>query len=236
MTRPSTSGELLVIVAVDREAEAVRAAIEEAGLVGRVDVVAGGVGRVNAAVTLTRTLLERTEPPAAVLNAGVAGSLPSADPLEIGETIIAAASVYHEEGLIHEQGFSDLAEMGFPLLRGAEGNRLPANPFLASAAVGELPNATLGVVATVATCSGTDAHAAEVRRRTRAMAEAMEGAAVLHAAALMRVPALEIRTISNTTGDRGRQRWDLELALSGLRRDLTVALGHLLETALEHRG
>ena len=230
------SPELLIVVAVDREADAVRSAIDDAGLDGRVAVLSSGVGRVNAAVAVTRTLLRRSEPPAAVLNAGVAGSLPSADPLEIGDTVIAAASVYHEEGLIHEQGFSDLADMGFPLLHGAEGNRLPANPFLASAAVGSLPHAALGVVATVATCSGTDAHAAEVRHRSRAMAEAMEGAAVLHAAALMRVPALEIRTISNTTGDRGRQRWDLEHALSRLRQDLAAGLGHLLEAALAHRG
>ena len=235
MTPGPASGGLLVIVAVDREADAVRGAIDDAGLAGRVDVVSSGVGRVNAAVSLTRTLLDRPEAPAAILNTGVAGALASADPLEIGDTVIAAASVYHEEGLIHEEGFSDLAAMGFPLLRGAEGNRLPAHPVLASAAGAALPHATLGVIATVATCSGTDAHAEEVRGRTRAVAEAMEGAAVLHAAAIMQIPAIEIRTISNSTGDRARQRWDLDHALDRLRLDLATALPHLLETA-PHRG
>ena len=231
-----TSGDLLVIVAVDREADAARGAIDDAGLAGRVDVVSSGVGRVNAAVTLVRTLLGRAKAPAAILNTGVAGALASADPPDIGDTVIAAASVYHEEGLVHEDGFSNLADMGFPLIRGAEGNRLPAHPGLASAAVGALPHATLGVIATVATCSGTDAHAEEVRGRTRAVAEAMEGAAVLHTAGIMGIPAIEIRTISNSTGDRGRQRWDLDHALARLRVDLAVALPHLLDTAPSRGG
>ena len=48
------------------------------------------------------------------------------------------------------------------------------------------------------------------------MAEAMEGAATVHAARRLRTPALEIRAISNTTGDRGAQTWDLPQGLSAL--------------------
>ena len=75
---------------------------------------------------------------------------------------------------------------------------------------------TIGPIATVATCSGTDAAAAEVARRTGAVAEAMEGAAVVHAARRLRTRAIELRVISNTTGDRPAQRWDLTGALSAL--------------------
>ena len=41
-------------------------------------------------------------------------------------------------------------------------------------------------------------------------------AAVLHAAGLQGVPALELRIISNTTGARDRQVWNLDLALDRL--------------------
>jgi nucleoside phosphorylase len=75
---------------------------------------------------------------------------------------------------------------------------------------------TAGPIATVSTCSGTDALAAQVRARTGALAEAMEGAAVLHIAARLGVPAAELRIISNTCGHRPSQRWDLPKALARL--------------------
>jgi futalosine hydrolase len=57
-----------------------------------------------------------------------------------------------------------------------------------------------------------------VRDRTGAVAEAMEGAAVVHAALRAGVPGLEVRAISNTTGDRPTQRWDMPAAFAALGR------------------
>ncbi len=51
----------------------------------------------------------------------------------------------------------------------------------------------------------------------------MEGAAVVHAARRLHAPAIEIRVVSNTTGDRERQRWDLPAAL----RELSAAMRRL---------
>ena len=48
------------------------------------------------------------------------------------------------------------------------------------------------------------------------MPEAMEGAAVVHAAARQGAGAIELRVISNTTGDREKQQWGLEEALKAL--------------------
>jgi len=226
--------QLLVITAVEREADAIRAAAAEVGLGDDVVVVSAGVGRVNAAVAVARMLVGAPLP-RAILSAGVAGVLPSPDPPVIGDTVVGSASTYHEEGIVHEHGFSDVASMGFPLLPGttADGNRLPADPMLASAVIGALPYATLGPIATVATCSGTDAHAAAVRERTHAVVEAMEGAAVLHTAAIFGVPAIEIRTISNTTGDREHQQWNLDLALDRLRAAAASSLRPLLAARRE---
>ena len=83
---------------------------------------------------------------------------------------------------------------------------------------------------TVATCSGSDAAAAEVARRTGAIAEAMEGAAVVHAARRLATPAIELRAISNTTGDRAAQVWDLPSALQSLGRAMRRALPLLAES------
>jgi len=94
-----------------------------------------------------------------------------------------------------------------------DGNSVPVDESMLERLSGDFG---IGPIATVATCSGTDAAAAEVARRTGALAEAMEGAAVVHAARRLHVPAIELRSISNTTGDRARQQWDLALALRSL--------------------
>lgn len=195
---------ILVVVAVDAEASAIG---DQPG----VELVVGGIGRTNAACATTEAILRRG-PFAAVLSVGIAGSLPGSD-LAIGDLVVGRESVYVEEGLETPEGFGDMTRLGFPL-GDFPGNRVPGDPTLL-ARVAEIGR--VGTIATVATCSGTDRLAAEVVRRTGAIAEAMEGAAVLHAARRQGTPALEVRAISNSTGDRDRQRWEIGKAFSTLR-------------------
>ena len=193
----------LLVTAVEAEAEAA------SGIEDTV-VVAGGIGRTNAAAATTQALIEQG-PFDAVLSVGVAGSLPGAD-LALGETLVADACVYFEEGLLTPDAFLDMGAMGFKM-GDFEGNIVPADEELLDRVLERVP---VGHIATVATCSGSDLQASLVARRTQAIAEAMEGAAVVHAALRMGLPGLEIRTISNTTGDRQQQEWDLDGALESL--------------------
>jgi futalosine hydrolase len=195
---------LLVVAATAREAEGMGCT--------RAHVVVSGVGRVNAAAATTAALLEEG-PFHGVLSVGIAGALPGSM-LAPGEVVVATACVYMEEGLRTPDGFQDMASMGFPL-GDFEGNRVPVEPALTRFLAGPRHD---GVIATVATCSGTDALAHEVEARTGAIAEAMEGAAVVHAALRLGLPGGEIRVISNTTGDRGRQQWDMARAWASLAR------------------
>lgn len=71
-------------------------------------------------------------------------------------------------------------------------------------------------IATVSSCSGTSTRASLIAASTGAWAEAMEGAAVALVAARLGVHYAEVRVISNTTGDREGQRWDLATALARL--------------------
>ena len=194
---------LLIITAVEKEADAV-------GVLPGAVVVAGGVGRVNAAVATTKAVLEQG-PFDAVMSVGVAGVLPGGG-LEIGAAIVASSCVYMEEGMIGPDGFVDMAGLGFAL-GDFNGNAVPVDSALLERLGKEFP---VGPIATVATCSGTDAAARTTAERTGAVAEAMEGAAVVHAARRLSLPAIELRTISNTTGDRPSQRWDIAGALSAL--------------------
>jgi futalosine hydrolase len=203
---------LLIVTAVEGETKAV-------GRPADVTIVTGGIGRTNAAAATTAALLEQG-PFDAVISAGVAGALPDGD-AAIGDTIVASACAYAEEGIVTPEGFSDIGALGFSLGDFA-GNRVPVDERLLEALAGTFRT---GVIATVATCSGTDEQARRVVARTGAIAEAMEGAAVVHAARRLGVPAIELRTISNTTGDRAGQSWDLARGLDAL----ASASGRLVE-------
>lgn len=204
---------ILIVTAVQQEADAI-------GFSDSSYVVAGGIGRTNAAVATTDAI-HNDGPFDVVISAGVAGSLPNGK-LSIGEVVVASSCVYTEEGLITPDGFQNMDAMGFSL-GDFNGNTVPVD-----AALIEQLNEVggTGSIATVATCSGTDEQAALVADRTGCICEAMEGAAVVHAAHIAGIPAIEIRAISNTTGNRDAQQWDLELALS----TLSIAINDAITT------
>jgi futalosine hydrolase len=194
---------MLVIAACEREAAPFRAA----GL----SAVVSGVGRVNSAIATVLAL--QHEAYDCVYSVGFAGALPGSDLCQ-GDVVVATNAVYLEEGMMTPEGFIDLASMGFGLAEFFDGNAVAC-----TAAVPEgLASVTHGTIATVATCSGTAAMARACVERTGAVAEAMEGAAVVHAARLSGIAAGELRAISNQTGNRAEQAWDVAAAERGLTR------------------
>ncbi|MEO1130226.1 MAG: futalosine hydrolase [Planctomycetota bacterium] len=213
-----TGRRWLVVAAAPKEAEAI------AGMrldehwrthpVGkRLDVVLSGVGKANAAAAVASVLDAGRH--AGVLSLGIGGALPGSG-LALGTVVIADRSTYADEGLLTAEGFLDVAAMGFaPGPDPSTGAGTPCDDCVADPAGIETKR---GGVATVSTCSGTDATADEVTRRTGAIVEAMEGAAVgLTVRRLVpELPFAEVRVVSNTTGDRSGQRWDLAGALGVL--------------------
>lgn len=232
---------VLLVTAAPAEAGAVMEAFGHATTPDewrRTDVQEGwslvrtGVGKVNAAMSVGRCLAEGGEPGTLILNVGVCGSLPGEGGamLPNGTVIVGAAAAYADEGVeAGDAAFTDMATMGFGYWNAADGEKgmlMRPDPAVAENLekllrdrLGE--SVRSGPIATVSTCSGTAARAAEVARRTGAVAEAMEGAAIGHA--LMRVRGTcqgfaEVRVVSNTTGDRVSQQWDLQGGLAGLGR------------------
>jgi len=95
----------------------------------------------------------------------------------------------------------------------------PADGHLVAAAQRALPEARLAPIGTSARVGGG----------TGCEVEAMEGYAVLRAAALAQVPAVEVRVVSNAVGEPDRSRWRLAEAKAAL----VAALPRLVEE-LEH--
>ncbi len=186
----------------------------------RFDLVLSGVGKASAAAATSRALT--LQPYGSVISVGVAGSLPNDHPLEIGTSVAAIRSSFSDEGVGATDGFIPMSELGFaPFADGQMG--IDHDPELTSL-LGSLAD-TQGIIATVSWCSGDDGCATGVVSRTDAVAEAMEGAACAVAGQLIN-PSIrtgELRVISNTTGNRKNQIWDLDSALNGL----TEVLGRL---------
>jgi futalosine hydrolase len=165
-----------------------------------VEVLVTGIGPVEAAAK-TAHALARGEY-GLVVNAGIAGALDPA--IAIGDGVVVAV----------DRTNLDL-ETGDPL-------SLPQGLSVCDAAASDahfvraLEAAGFRSVAGVTVCrvTATDATAQALRRT--AQVESMEGFAVLRAAELAGVRAVELRGISNYAGERSRSQWNFSAGVLGL--------------------
>lgn len=82
---------------------------------------------------------------------------------------------------------------------------------------------------TVAQVATTDATAERLARKYHADVESMEGFAVLRAAKIAGVPAIEVRGISNYVGDRVKSEWNFAAGSRAAVCALEAILGRLLD-------
>ncbi len=167
----------------------------ELAFVEHAETLCCGVGPVEAALRTARALAH--EQRAALLHIGIAG----ARTLRSGSLVLGSEAVYCD--LVDES-------RSFPRIE-----RVAPDPALLAAARRALPDAVVLPIATSARVGGGHA-CCEV--------EAMEGFAVLRAAAEAGVPALELRAVSNSY-DAERADWRIDEALAAL----AGALPRLLE-------
>lgn len=170
-----------------------------------VEMLLTGIGPVEAACAVSRALGQG--PVDLVVNAGLGGAFSgfadvgdavvvSEDFMELG--LETGQSITLPEGSrIVDRASSDLqlvdrlAESGFPVVRGV----------------------------TVSRVTATDETADRLRTYGVGV-ETMEGFAVLRAAEVAGVPAIQVRGISNIVGDRSRSRWDFRAGVAGTQRIL----------------
>lgn len=183
----------------------------EAVSIGRFDLLLTGVSKASAAGGVATVLDPRRH--AAVLSIGIGGAYPIDPPLALGQTVVATQSIMADEGVQTPETFISCAKLGFPL-NDTSGDGVISDPALFDLL--EPLGDRSGPVATVSTCSGTDALVEHYRTRTSTIAESMEGAAVGLVAARRSVPFIELRVLSNTTGDRAGQAWDIPGAVRAL--------------------
>ncbi len=179
-------------------------AATEAELCG-FDGVVCGVGPVEAGIATARALA--MAPVDAVLHVGLAGGP------ELGTLVLGS-----------EASYLDL-EAEWPVI-----DRVEADPLLLEVAQTALPQAVTAPIMTSATVGRATSEVV----RDGGPVEAMEGFAVLRAAAIAGVPALEVRAVSNVVGEGDRARWRVTEALAALATALPV-LVHALSEELTAR-
>lgn len=174
-------------------------------------VLAAGVGPAASAAAAMALALGGVD---VLICAGVGGGF--AGRAAIGDVVVATSVVAGDLGAHTAEGFLDLAMLGFGTSTYAVDAAASAHTAERLAAHGVATRR--GPIVSVSAATGTDERAAELAHRYDAAAEAMEGAGVAHVAALMGIPLVELRAISNLVGRRDVSSWDLPAALSALER------------------
>jgi nucleoside phosphorylase len=182
---------LLVVAATDAE-------LRGAAQLPDVEVLACGVGPVDAGIA-TAARLAREPRPSALLHVGIAGARRETG-FEPGHLVLGIAATYCDTAsrLVTREVGPDQV--------------LLANVHRA------IPDAVVTTIGTSADVGGT----------TGCDVEAMEGFAVLRAAELAGVPALEARTISNEVEEEDRSRWFFDEALESLAAALPVLVAAIV--------
>ncbi|MCA9298185.1 MAG: futalosine hydrolase, partial [Phycisphaerales bacterium] len=168
----------------------------------RFDVVRTGVSKANAAAGAMAAF----DGHQAILSVGIGGALSS--DVGLGDLVLASSCVFADEGVEMHEGLRSCAELGFDIP-----DVLETDPSLRGLLRPHVDHEA--PIATVSSGAGRDDLAR--RRASIASVEAMEGAAVALVAHRLGVPFAEIRAVSNTTGDRSAQVWEIDRALDRLR-------------------
>ncbi|SFL46185.1 futalosine hydrolase [Salibacterium qingdaonense] len=201
-------GKILIVTAVDKEAEVIHKGLENDP---RFVVEAGGAGMAEAAVSTASALQNETYK--AVINAGIAGAFQNSE--GIGSIVAASEIIAAEAGAEAPDGFLSMEHLGL----GA--SRYHCDPAMVEQMREQAEKAGMhactGPILTTMTATGTHATADRLRDRfPGARAEAMEGFGVAAATRRQNIPVFEVRAVSNAVGPRDRDNWDIPAALAAL--------------------
>ncbi len=175
-----------------------------------------GVGKTAAAITLTERLTRGPRPDLVVLF-GVCGAYPAdhltgtSPPLATLDLCLVADDLLADDGVEMTARYASIAELGLGFI----------GPFTMNESWNERLSKKLGNVptvraATVSSGSASDARSLTLAWRTGASIETMEGGAVAAVCEKFGVPLVQIRCVSNYTGDRDRGEWQLDAAVAKL--------------------
>ena len=181
----------------------------------------GGIGQLQTAYALQNRI--RLERPGLVIQAGIGGSSAQDD---LGLVCAIRSEQVADLGVMEKTGFTDIFAMGLenrdrvPFRDGKLDN--PYSSLLEWTGLPVLDGITVNEI--------KSSDFAGFQRNPFRVVESMEGAALHYVCLMEKVPFLQIRAISNITGDRDKTRWKLKEALKSLHEELVVMIQKLEKT------
>ncbi len=187
-----------------------------------------GIGLAGSAVEITRQVLQNI--PDLVIQAGIAGSLEGE--IAVGDTVLVKGEIIGDLGVWENELWKTIfdlslaSENSFPFREG-----ILANPYLPSFQFMDLP----AVVALSVNQISTDKRMIDHWKNAspRPAIESMEGAALHEACLRLKIPFLQIRSVSNIVGERNKDKWNVPLAIDHLNQHLIRLLNNLVQETIQ---
>jgi futalosine hydrolase len=189
----------------------------------RISFLITGVGLMACAYAITKEIC--THRPEVILQAGVAGSLTTDQPL--GEVVVVRRECVGDLGVAEAGTFRSPFDLnlGNPNAWPWQNGRLDnAEEWLNKTGLPVVDSVTVNQITT------SPETIAYYRNELKVQAESMEGAVLHYVALLERLPFLQLRSFSNFIGERDKSKWRLNEAIKNLNRELGRILS-TLETA-----
>jgi futalosine hydrolase len=187
----------------------------------KAELLISGVGQLKTCYALQKKI--NTKRPDLVIQAGFGGASSMGD---IGKVYAIRSEKIADLGLMEKTGFTSIFDLGLDqpdLVPFLEGKLL--NPYRLLLEWTGLP-----IIEGITVNEIKSADFSGFQRNDSPVVESMEGAALHYVCLMEKIPFLQIRSVSNITGDRDKSRWKLKEARESLHKTL-ILLFQKLENA-----
>ncbi|HTB25764.1 MAG TPA: hypothetical protein VK711_10345 [Puia sp.] len=217
---------LLLVTATDFEVSEIASWLNDPGIqhnAPKPELLISGVGQLKTCYTLQKKI--NAGRPDLVIQAGFGGSSSKEN---IGKVYVIRSEKIADLGVMEKTGFTNFFDMGLEnpdLFPFQDGKLLNPYQFL-------LGWTGLPILDGVTVNEMKSSDYSGFQRNDHPVVESMEGAALHYVCLMEKIPFLQIRSVSNVTGDRDKSRWKFKEARESLHKSL-VLLFQKLENANE---
>ncbi|HSN10431.1 MAG TPA: futalosine hydrolase [Hanamia sp.] len=186
----------------------------------KADILITGAGIPATIYHLTQKLL--TENYDIAIQAGIAGTF--SDKLALAEVVLVKEDTFADLGIEEKGKMQTLFETGFlekdafPFTNGWLLNQHPAL---------EKSSLPLAKAITINKISDNEVQNKLMQQKFAAEVESMEGAAFHYVCLQQKINFLQIRSISNTVGERDKSKWKMKTSIENLNKELIKIIDNL---------
>jgi futalosine hydrolase len=194
--------QVLIVAATEMEISLFHESFPEA------DILITGVGAAPATYHITRRLQQVDY--SIVIQAGIAGTFDPA--VRLGEVYVVARDRFGDLGAREKNTFSNIFELGL-----ADSNQHPFRNGWLNNKADIIKMTGLPIVSAITINTISDVHTFYA-----GTIESMEGAALHYVCLQQEVPFLQLRAVSNIVGERNKENWQMQQAITSLNQTLAA--------------